>query len=369
MLWILLCLLTFVCSDARCMYRPPNELVPKDLVYGIEGGIDEYGHYESRVVFDWSKAVSYYSYSVIESIPAKDATNVTLGSTNARQSDERTPLAIFTRMPGAHNDEDEPLDNENSYRLTVEVYSDCDMSNSITQATYIVDLKATYEFTHNYTKASTFFTHEGWQQPAQLVMHPDVYRELEYIVIINQSHFIELSSTVHITGGDNNGTCSGEDNIHEKPCYAMLNVTIKRTVGNVPEHSLEPLTISYALSEFSQSGANTSGVFNNTKPANFNVSRVEPIQSGSDYRYDICEGKIDTAGNVYTRARSSAVEQNHTVTLHTITATCKYRIFMDQLHFSPLAYIIGWFDYDYKSPFQTYHNHSLLGSSMHAFMV
>lgn len=359
MLWILLCLLTFACSDARCMYRPPNELVPKDLVYGVEGVIDDYGHYESQVVFDWSKAVPYYFYRVVESIPAKDTTNVSLGSTNAHQSDERTPLAIFTRTPGAHIDDDEPIDNFNTYRLTVEVYSDCNMGKSITQATYIIDLKATYEFRHNYTEANALLTTNGWHQPPRIVMHPDVHRELHHEIRVNRMRFIKIRSSVDFLG-DENETCAGDINAPGQACYILLNITFERIVENIPNKLLQPISVSYALSQFSQSGTNASALFNDTKPDDFNVSRIEPVESGYDYRYDICEGVIDTGGNAVTRARSDTVEQHHSTSLHTIQATCKYRVFADRVHFSPVAYFIGWIDYEDNDLY-----HSLLGGSTH----
>ena len=38
-------------------------------------------------------------------------------------------------------------------------------------------------------------------------MHPDVYRELEYIVRVNQSHFIRVTGNVTVYGGDEYGRC------------------------------------------------------------------------------------------------------------------------------------------------------------------
>lgn len=363
MLWVLFLLLP--CIHARCIYRPPQVLVPEDLILGAQNGLNMDGVFQSLALFDWSKATADYTYTVLESIPASAATNASLGATRA-QTDPFTTLAVFTRDPEEHIERD-VLEHFERYRIVISVASVCAPTMFVTQATYHINLTATYDFTHNFTGAYANLTTDGWKPEPQLVMHPDVERYLEYVVRITQTHFIRVRSGVNISGGAN-GICAGSNDYGE-PCYATLNVSIVRDTTNVNESYLEPLSISYALSQFTIMDLNLNRTFNDTKPSNFNVSNNCSVPYNDDYRYDICEGSIDTAGNVSTRARHSDVVQNHSTSFDSISATCTYRLFADECHNSPVSFIIGWFTYDFVNPFEQYHNHSLLGSNLHTFMT
>ena len=356
-----------VCVHGRCLFRPPNELVPEDLIIGLPGQLNDQGVFESHAVFDWSKAVSDYSYEVIESLPVQGATNASLGSTNDRAPDEQTVLAIFKRVPGSSTGQDEPLENYDTYTIKLRVFSDCAAGNYVTEASYTIDLTATYEFTHNFSQADAIFSPQGWQQPAQLVMHPDLEYESTHTIHFSQTHNITIRSSIHIIGGLNN-KCAGV-NADGSPCYGILNVSILRSVSNIENSILGEMSISYALSQFTVVAENPNRTLMDIIPNDFNVSRSCSIPYGDDYRFDICAATIDTSGNVSLYARDDNITQESTYTFHSINASCRYEVFFDECHYSPYAFVAGWFSYDFTHPLEAYHNHTLLGTTSHAFMT
>lgn len=361
MLWLLF--LLFTSAHARCHYLPPAELVPEYLVVGVPAHRDAMGTVVSKVLFDWTKASPYYHYRIIESAPESEVTNVTLGSTN-KQSSNTTELAVFRRVPGGPGPADEPLENEDTYHIVVEVFSDCDLRFSITRATYDIDLFATYEFTHNFTSAYANFSSDGWLEPGRLIMHPDIQRELTYIVNITETQFITVMSSVDIIGGEN-GMCAGVNATIATPCFAELRVSIVRTVRNIQDARLLPLHLSYGLSQFSRDNCTLTRTFNGSLPLDFNVSRKEPSIDYEDRRFDICQGFFTSDGNVTEHAReNSHAFQEHSISFNAINASCTYRLFDDECSMTPFVYIMGWFDYDF---FNATPRETLFGTTIYNF--
>lgn len=349
MLWLLLLLLPLV--DARCHYYPHKQLVPYELVQGMPGGLRDDGTFVAKVVFNWTYASPTYMYDTVE--------NGVLGSL-AENRDTLTTLRTFYRHPEDHL-ERHVLENMERYYVTVRVRSICAPHHIITQATYCLNLTSSFDFYHNYTSAHAVLTERGWSSGPTLVMFPDVYRELEYIVRINQSHFIRVESNITVYGGDEYGRCQGINATLGEPCYAMLFVSINRTHENI--HHLEPLYLAYAMSQYTQDSCEPNGTVPNAKPLDFNVTRVEPVYSNVDRRFDICEGTFTSDGNVTEARRDATVAQTHAITSDVIVATCTYRIFQDDCARSPFAYMFGWFDYDFVHPF----NVSQLASYLYNF--
>lgn len=326
MIWLLSFLL-FTTAHARCVYLPLQQLVPYDLINGLPGGLDHQGVFRAYAVFNWSHAAPYHTYRIKE-------LDVTLQRESPTQ--ETTTLEVFTRPPETHTI-DHVLENIEYYFVTIEVASICAPERTLTRATYLINLTATYDFTHNMTSNTT------------LVMHPDIEREAFYVVHINQTHNITVSSIVDIIGGDD-GLCAGYNSSIGLPCYAVLNVSIIRTFTNINETFLEPLYLSYGLSQFTRDNCLANSTFTNTLPDNFNVSRYEPVLEGMNRRFDMCEGTFTSDGNVTELARHTSVQQTHTIMYHTMNASCTYRIFFDECSVSPFIYVVGWFDYDFTIP-------------------
>ena len=335
MFWILLFMLV-ASVDARCRYLPIQQLVPYDLVNGLPGGLDDQGVFRAYAIFNWSHASPYYRYSIPE-------LNMTL-----QREEDTTMLEVFTRPPETHAVRN-VLENEETFFVTVEVASICAPEIIVTRATYFINLTATYDFSHNVTSNTT------------LVMHPDVHRELIYVAHINESHNISIYSSVNIIGGDD-GMCAGINSTIGLPCYAVLNVSIVRTVTNIDDTRIEPLYLSYGLSQFTRTNCLLNNTFNSTLPEDFNVTRYDAVLHGIDRRFDMCEGIFTSDGNITETARDTSVQQAHAVVFHTINASCTYRLFVDECSASPFTYLVGWFDYDYIAP-------SLLGTPFFNFTL
>ena len=353
MIWVILFLLPLV--DARCHYYPHKRLVPFELVQGIPGGLRDDGTFVAKAVFNWSYASPTYLYDTVE--------NGVLGSLAANEN-TLTTLQTFYRRPEDHL-ERHVLENMERYYVTVRVRSICDPHHIITQAVYCLNLTASFHFTHEYTSAHAVLTTRGWAPNATLIMHPDVYRELEYIVRVNQSHFIRVTSNVTVYGGDEYGRCKGINATIGEPCHARLIVTIDRWYENI--RHLEPLRLSYAMSQFSQFSCEPNASITFYKPDDFNVSRREPIMSNVDRRFDICEGSFTSDGNVTETRRDASVVQEHYISSDQIIATCTYRLFQDECARTPFAYVLGWFDYDFVHPFNVSQNKTLVSSYLYNF--
>lgn len=368
MLWLLFILLIVSSADARCHYRLPAELVPCTLVRGIPGGLNHDGTFIATAVFNWSEAMPHYTYKVIDSFPSDAATNASLGATN-EQTDPYTTLAEFRRHP-EHHMYNHVLDNYEHYRITVQVFSDCEPARPVTQATYFINLTATFNFTHNYTSAHALVSTTGWLPAATLVMHPDLHYEFAFHIQRNVTHYITVRSSIRVEGLNNYTQCAGVGSTFDStPCFAVQTVSIERNMTEVLRNYTDHIEISYALSQFTQMGPDPNATINGTIPNDFNVSRTEPLISGTDYRFDICQGTIDSYGNVSTEAYSDDVNQTHVVQEDFVSATCRYRIFFDEINWSPFVFLIGWFDYDFLSPFEHLHNSSALGNSQHIMTI
>lgn len=331
MFWVLFLLLC-TSAHARCTYLPLQQLVPYDLVNGLPGGLDDQGVFRAYAIFNWSHAAPFYTYRLDNTVVQRNDTQ------------ETTILEVFTRPPETHTI-DHVLENEEYFFVTVDVASNCAPDMIVTRATYLINLTATYDFTHNMTSNAT------------LVMHPDVERELFYVVHINQTHNISVSSTVDIIGGED-GLCAGINSTIGLPCYAVLNVSIVRTFTNINETRLEPLYLSYGLSQYTRDNCVPNTTFTNTLPSDFNVSRYDPVPDGIDRRFDMCDGVFTSDGNITETARDTSVQQTHSILFHAMNASCTYRIFVDECTMSPFTYVMGWFDYDFTVP-------TLLGTSFY----
>ena len=335
MLWFILLLQMFAGTYGRCLYRPPNELVPEDLIVGMAGQLNDQGVFESHAVFDWSMATPYYSYTVVASLPAKDATNASLGATNARTPDEKTVLAIFNRVPGTSANIDEPLENYDTYIIKLRVFSDCAINNYVTEATYEIDLTATYEFTHNFSQADALFSPIGWQQQAQLVVHPDLHRE--FTARFSTTRVSPLNLDIHIETTNHTMACNAE---WGSLCY--VNVTFD--VWRVNPMWYPPFNLTYYVSQYFVNTANIN-MSNRSLPSNFNVQRQTYVQENNTIRYDMCYGRLFTnrsSGENYEILHNQTVgNQTHNITPDRIHASCRFRMdIMESL--SPLSFVVAW---------------------------
>ena len=337
----------------HCHFRPPKEIVPADLVHGVAGGLDDNGVFEARAVFDWSHAAPGYVYKIMDRYPEDAATSETLG---ARAGRNLTVLARFERRPENHLD-DHVLENYEHYRITVQAASECAPNTPVTHATYYINLLASYDFKQNFTSAHARITACGWITDPTLVMHPDIHYEMSINLTRNVSEHIRVRSSLHVEQ-DGNGTCAGLDSPLGTPCYGVLNVSIVRE-----GFSDEPLGISYALSQFAQMTPDPQE--SDVRPYNFNASRHEPVPWLTDYRYDVCEGRVTSLGLDYEAKRDPTTNLSHVAMQDVVYATCRYRVFFADEVYAPFAYLMGWYDYDIGGR----HNHTRLGSIHQAFTI
>jgi hypothetical protein len=324
-----------VCVHGRCLFRPPNELVPEDLIIGLPGQLNDQGVFESHAVFDWSKAVSDYSYEVVESLPAQGATNASLGSTNDRAPDEQTVLAIFKRVPGSSTGQDEPLENYDTYTIKLRVFSDCAAGNYVTEASYTIDLTATYEFTHNFSQADAIFSPQGWQQRAQLIVHTDLHRE--FTARFSTTRVSPLSLDIHIETTNHTMACNVEWG-----ALCFVNVTFDVRRDNPMWYP--PFNLTYYVSQYFVNSENMN-MSNRSLPNNFDVQRQTYIQENDTIRYDMCYGRLFTnrtnEENLEILHNHTVGNQTHDIKTDSIHASCTFRIdIMESI--SPLAFVVAW---------------------------
>ena len=334
MLWVLLLLLPVV--DARCLFLHPSDLVPRNLVYGTHAGLDDSGAFQSAVLFDWSKASRYHTYRVLEVTPAYAATNATLGATNDAH-EATTPLAIFRRVPGEVLGDD-VIDNAERFHISVQVFSDCNPVKPITQATYFIRLNATYVFTHNYTAAHAFISSGGWVPQTQLVMHPDVFRHVNYTQIVETSSFLSyppLHLNISLTLTNNGSVCAdyGAEN-RGKICVGHAHFRLHHPEALV----IRPFVLQFYMAQFAQMTAyeyHPMGL-----PTDFDVT--SSVSDENFTRYDVCGGTIISDGSVHTLLRTNANGSiAYNITEDTIEADCFYRVNLFGSN-SPFAHVAAW---------------------------